>query len=199
MQDFWKNLKMFLWLSVLTGILYPCLITGIAYLTMPAKAGGSLVISHGKIVGSELIAQKIVGEGYFWPRPSAIDYKPLPSGGSNLGPTSAALKKAVDERKAALIQTHHLQANAAIPSDLLFASASGLDPHISLPAAYFQISRVLQARGIEPEAGRAAVKKMIENAASGRSLGFIGERYVNVLLLNLALDEHAPKLTPLHP
>ncbi len=171
---------MFLWLTLLTGLLYPLLITLIA-LTMKQKAEGNFVFTEGRRVGAELIGQKFESAKYFWSRPSAIDYNPLPSGGSNFGPTSAALKKAVDERREKWIKAHNRQ---DIPAELLFASGSGLDPHLSLPAAYFQIARVAKARNLDEE----RVKELIDNLAIRRRFGFLGEECVNVLLLNIALD-----------
>lgn len=177
---------MFLWLMLLTGIIYPLIITGIAQLAMRQSANGDFLEVNGKIVGSSLIAQKFQNEKYFWPRPSAIDYNPLPSGGSNLGPTSAALKKAVEERKAALLKASGGTDVSKIPSELLYASGSGLDPHISPSTAYFQIDRIMKARGIT---SREPLEKLIQKHTKERFLGFIGEPCTNVLQLNLALDQ----------
>lgn len=184
MKKLWNNVLMFLWMTVLTGIIYPLLITAIAQFTMKHKADGSFVKSNGKIVGSALIAQKFESEKYFWSRPSAVEYSPLPSGGSNLGPTSSVLKKAVEERQAKILKSHQVEKDK-IPSELLFASGSGLDPHISIPAAKFQAERIAKARGISNE----DVTKLIDQMKINRSLGFLGSEYVNVLLLNQALDE----------
>lgn len=169
-------IRMFVAMTLLTGILYPLFITAIAKGILPTQAIGQLVEVKGKKVGSLLISQKFSSDRYFWPRPSAVDFNPLPSGGSNLGWTSVALKKAVEERRAAL-------KNA--PNELLFASGSGLDPHISVDTAYYQMERIAKARGI----ARAIVKKLIQQKIEGRQWGFLGPRYVNVLMLNLALDE----------
>jgi K+-transporting ATPase ATPase C chain len=178
----WNNLRMFLWMTLLTGVLYPMLVTGIAQFTMKEKADGQWISHKGKVVGSLLIGQTFEGEKYFWGRPSAIKYNPLPSGGSNLGPTSSALKKIVDERREKIAKSHAAQ---EIPSELLFASGSGLDPHIRRRTAYFQMERVAKARGIEVH----KIQELIDRIAERPSFGFLGARHVNVLLLNKALDE----------
>lgn len=171
-------LRLFLWMVLLTGIVYPLLITAIAMMAFKHKSEGDFISIDGKLIGSRLIAQKFQSEKYFWPRPSSIDYNPLPSGGSNLGPTSAALKKAVEERKSALGKVH----SGDVPSELLFASGSGLDPHISTPTAYYQIERISKARGLNKE----LLKKLIDHHMEGR---LFGVPCVNVLELNLALDK----------
>lgn len=162
---------MFLWMTCLTGLIYPLLVTLLAQ-TMAHQANGSFLYRGETIVGSSLIAQKFEGSKYFWPRPSSIDYNPMPSGGSNLGPTSAALKKSVEER-GELLKT-------SVPEEMLYASASGVDPHISLSTAYFQMQRVAEARGLELN----VIKALID----AHRQGFFGEPYVNVLLLNRDLD-----------
>lgn len=161
-------MRLFLWLTFLTGIVYPLLITLIAQLTMNTQANGSMTKT-----GSALIAQSFQKEGYFWPRPSSIDYNPLPSGGSNLGPTSAALKKAVENRERKF--------GKGAPAELLFTSGSGLDPHISPETAYFQMERVAKARGLETQ----KLKELIDKKTA-RSI--FGPPVINVLLLNQALD-----------
>lgn len=174
-----KIFRLFLFMTLLTGILYPLLIYSVVKLTMKQKAEGDFVASKGKIVGSSLIAQKFENEKYFWGRPSSIDYNPLPSGGSNLGWTSAALRKAVEERR------KKYQSGEKIPNELLFSSGSGLDPHIGVDTAYFQMERVAKARNLTV----LQVKKLIDSKVERRSLGFIGPPRINVLLLNIALDE----------
>lgn len=181
MKKIWISLKMFLWMTLLTGVIYPLVITGIAQLTMKQKADGDFVSSQNRVVGATLIGQKFESNRYFWSRPSSVNYNPLPSGGSNLGPTSAALKKAVEERKSKFSTGK----NQSIPSELLYASGSGLDPHISLETAYFQIPRVSASRGVKAD----EIKKLIDRMAEGKQFGFLGEQYVNVLLLNKELDE----------
>lgn len=184
MNKVWNSLRIFLWMTFLTGIAYPLLITAIAQLAMKQKADGDLLTSKEKTVGAKLIAQKFESDRYFWARPSATDYNPLPSGGSNLGPTSAALKKAVEERQEKIAKAHQVDKDK-IPPDLLFASGSGLDPHISIPTAYFQAERVAKSRGLQTD----EIKNLIDRMTINRTLGFLGKTYVNVLQLNIALDE----------
>jgi K+-transporting ATPase ATPase C chain len=169
----------------LVGVIYPLVITGVAQLAFRAKANGSLIDRDGKIIGSELLAQQFTGEKYFWPRPSAGSYATVPSGVSNLGPTSAALQSNVVARAAAIRAANKLPADATVPADLLFTSGSGLDPHVSPEAARLQVARVASARGVSEEPITALVEKLIEPP----QLGFLGEPRVNVLLLNLALDQ----------
>lgn len=185
MNTLWSALRMFLWLTILTGVAYPLLITILAQVAVHHKANGSFVLHQDKVVGSSLIAQKFESNTYFWPRPSAIDYNALASGGSNLGPTSAVLQKAVAERQAAISKNNA----GAIPSELVYASGSGLDPDISPDAAYFQVDRVAKARGLDPQ----TVKNLVDSHTQKRRLGLFGAPCVNVLLLNLALDEQTPK------
>lgn len=174
--------------SIITGGLYPLAMTLVAHVAFPDQAEGSLVMRDGKLVGSALIAQQFQGQRYFWPRPSAGTYATVPSGASNLGPTSAQLQTNVNNNLAALRTAHHLAADAPVPSDLVFTSASGVDPHISPEAARFQIGRVAAARGL-PEDKVAA---LVENHIEPLQWGFLGEPRVNVLLLNLALDRMDP-------
>lgn len=183
MKNLAINVRMFLWMTALTGIIYPLLITIIAQLTMKQQADGDFLYSNEKVVGAKLIAQKFESGKYFWPRPSSIDYNPLPSGGSNLGPTSAALKKIVEERQEKIIQTHGVEKDQ-IPAELLFASGSGLDPHIKVSTAYFQMERIAKLRGIESQ----KIKDLIDGMAIKRGWGFLGEECVNVLMLNKNLD-----------
>ena len=185
-----KQLRMFLTLLVLTGVLYPLLVTNLAQFIFNEKACGSLVTtSHGELLGSKLIAQKFEGPGYFWGRPSATDYHTLPSGGSNLAPTSALLKKKVEERRAALLKAHPEADSTTLPNELLFASASGLDPHIRPATAYFQLERVARARGLQKDEEKQMLKDFVTSQIMKRRFGFIGEPRINVLLLNQALDQ----------
>jgi len=175
--------------TVLTGLVYPGLITGIAQLTMPDKANGSFIVSNGKPVGSELIGQPFSDPKHFWSRPSATSpypYNASSSSGSNQGPTNPALIDAVKDRVKALHDADP-DNKAPAPVDLVTASASGLDPHISPAAAEYQVARVAKARGLSVEKVRALVEQYTE----GRQLGFLGEPVVNVLQLNLALDKLA--------
>jgi K+-transporting ATPase ATPase C chain len=180
--------------TLITGVLYPFAITAIAQLAFHDKANGSLVERDGKLIGSALLAQQFTGAKYFWSRPSANGYGTGPSGltassGSNHGPTSAQLQTDVRNNAKALREAHKLSADAPVPADLVFASASGLDPHISPEAARFQISRVAAARGMSEATVTALVEKFVEPP----QWGFLGEARVNVLMLNLALDATAAK------
>lgn len=173
-------------LTLLTGIAYPLLVTGVAHLIFPAQADGSLIVRDGKTVGSRLIGQPFSDPKYFWGRPSATSPQPdnaLASGGSNLGPLNSALTDAVKARIAAL-QAADPGNRAPVPVDLVTASGSGLDPDISLAAAYYQADRVARARSVAP----AQVRALIAHQARRSLLGVIGSPRVNVLDLNLALD-----------
>ncbi len=176
-------LRVFSLLAVLTGVLYPLAVAAIARVAFPAQAEGSLVRNAaGATVGSALLAQKTESLRYFWPRPSAADYATVASGASNLAPTSAKLRAAMEARAARLRSAHGLPAGAPVPADLLFASGSGLDPHLSPAAAGFQAARVAAARNVSVDTIRAAI------AARTETGGLLGEGRVNVLLLNLDLD-----------
>ena len=182
---------------VLTGLAYPLVITGVAKVLFPRRAEGSFVTDEaGKVVGSELLAQGFSNPAYFQPRPSAAGdkgYDPLASGGSNYGPTS---KKLQDRGAADVDRLHKENPDAAgpVPVELVAASGSGLDPHLSPSAALWQVPRVAKARGVSPERVRA----LVEETTEGRDLGVLGEPRVNVLQLNLALDRRlgAPTPTP---
>jgi K+-transporting ATPase ATPase C chain len=180
--------------TVICGIAYPVVMTVFSQLAFPARANGSLITRDGKIIGSALLAQQFTGSNYFWPRPSACTYGTSATGlvassGSNLGPTSGALQTNVQNNAAAFISGNNLPTNTVVPADMLFASASGLDPHISPEAARLQIARVAAARGLSADKVTGLVRKFTE----GPQWGFLGEPRVNVLLLNVALDELEPK------
>jgi K+-transporting ATPase ATPase C chain len=164
----------------------------IAQLAFHDRANGSLVQRDGKIIGSSLMAQQFQGSNYFWPRPSACTYGTGPSGisassGSNLGPTSGQLQANVSNNAAAFISGNNLPGNTVVPADMVFASASGLDPHISPESARLQIARVAVARGLS----RDKVTELVEKFVEPPQWGFLGEPRVNVLLLNVALDNLA--------
>lgn len=184
-KQFKTAILMLLVLTVITGILYPLAVTLAAQAVFPSQANGSLVTVDGTTVGSSLIGQNNTDPRYFWSRPSAISYNPLPSSGSNLGPTSQTLADTVAQRAADFRAGNNLADTVVIPSDMLFASGSGLDPHISPTAALLQVERVAGVRGLEV----AKVAALVEQAVEAPQLGILGEPRVNVLLLNLALDK----------
>jgi potassium-transporting ATPase KdpC subunit len=185
MKTIIQALKLFLLLTLVIGIIYPLLITLLGQAIFPGKANGSIIKINGKAVGSTLLGQKFIAEKYFWPRPSATDYNPLPSGASNLGPTSAALKDSVMARREFLQRSNAY--SGRVPLDLLFSSASGLDPDISPEAARFQIERVAGARGLDNNQ-KIKLIKLVENSIEQPDFRIFGEPRVNVLLLNLAVD-----------
>ena len=172
-----ESLRIYIVLTLLTGIIYPLAMTGVAQLFFPTQANGSRILVQDKLVGSDLIAQKFESPRYFWPRPSAADYATVASGASNKGPTAADLKKSIDERRQKF--------GADAPVDLLTASGSGLDPHISPEAALSQIPRVAAARHIPAD----KIFSLVGKIAEAPQLGFLGEPRVNVLRLNRALDQ----------
>lgn len=179
-------LTLFVLLSIMTGLIYPLLVTGISQALFPAEAAGSLILREGKAVGSRLIGQNFTDPKYFWGRPSATGPYPnnaAASSGSNLGPLNPALKEAVEARVKTLREADPGN-TAPIPVDLVTASASGLDPQISPAAAAYQIARVARVRGLPPDAVRTLVAQHTED----RQWGVLGEPRVNVLELNLALD-----------
>ena len=180
-------LKIFMMFTVLTGIIYPLVVTGIAQVIFPEKANGSLIMQDERIIGSELIGQQFDSAIYFTSRPSAVSYNPLPSGGSNLGTTSQKLKQQVSDRKQKFIEFNGLDINTDIPAEILFASASGLDPHISVQAALLQVDRIAKARNFEDVQKQKLLDLVKENTETPQFL-CLGQERINVLKLNLDLD-----------
>ena len=184
-------LTLFILMTVVTGVLYPLAVTGVAKLAFPDKAAGSLIVRDGKTVGSALIGQSFTDPGHFWGRPSATGPMPYNAGGSsgsNQGPLNPALVDAVKRRTEAL-KAADPDNTLPVPVDLVTASASGLDPHISVAGAQYQAGRVARKRGIEP----ALVQALIARHTEGRMLGVLGEPRVHVLALNLSLDQTAKR------
>lgn len=179
MQYILTSLKITVVTTLLLGIAYPLLITGIAQLFFPYQANGSLIKQNGAIIGSELIAQKFESDKYFHPRPSAIDYNPVPSGGTNFSSTSKALSDSVALRKK--IAPH-------LSNEMFYSSASGIDPHISPEAAQFQIERVSKARGLD-SLKTEHLKMLVMKSSESPQWKIFGNSRVNVLKLNLTLDD----------
>jgi potassium-transporting ATPase KdpC subunit len=182
------SIKIFLFFTVITGIIYPLFVTGIAQVVFPAKANGSLIVQNNQIIGSELIGQQFDSAIYFSSRPSSVSYNPLPSGGSNYGLTNAKLKNIVAERKHQFNTVNLLDSMTVVPSEMLFASASGLDPHISPQAALLQVNRIAQARNYSSEQKKKLINIVLDLSEAPQFL-FLGEARVNVLLLNLEADK----------
>jgi len=184
-------LVLFVIMTVVTGVAYPLLVTGIAQVVFPHQAAGSLVVKDGKPIGSELIGQNFSDPKYFWGRPSATSPQPyngVGSTGSNLGPLNPALTDGIKKNIDALHAADPTN-KAPVPVDLVTASGSGLDPEISIAAANYQAARIARVRGVAPE----AVLKLVSEHARGKVLGLLGEPRVNVLELNLALDAASTK------
>lgn len=184
-------IRLLLTLSVLTGLMYPLTVTGIAQILLPFQANGSLVVKDGKVIGSRLIGQKFSGPEYFHGRPSAAGqngYDGTSSGGLNLGPTNKQLIDSIAERVQTVRGQNALKADEAVPADLVTTSGSGLDPDISPAAALVQANRVATARGLDLN----VVYNLIEKRISPKQFGLLGEARVNVLELNLAVDALRP-------
>lgn len=189
MKEIKPAILMFIVFTIICGGIYPAVVTGVAYAVFPKQAKGSLIADrNGKEIGSTLIGQPFSDPKYFWPRPSAATdfaYNPMGSSGSNSGPTNPDFIKTVGDRVKAL---HDTGITGTVPADLVEASASGLDPHVTPESARVQIARVAKVRGMTEE----ALTKLVAAHTEERQLGFLGEPRVNVLALNLALDKMAP-------
>lgn len=193
MRVLFQAMMMVVLLTLIGGVMYPAVVTVIGQALWPEESNGSLVKVNDTIVGSALLAQSFKQPKYFWPRPSASNYGTLPSGASNLGPTSAELLKQIAERRRSLSAANP-NAPSSIPIDALTASASGLDPHISLQSATMQVERVGRARGLS-DSKKVDLMALINNHYENRQLRIFGEPRINVLLLNLELDiwSHIPQ------
>ncbi len=182
------SVKIFLIMTLLVGIIYPLFISGISLLIFSNQAEGSIIKADGKIIGSKLIGQKFISDKYFWSRPSAIDYNPYPSGASNLAPTSAKLKELYKNRKEIFARSNFVKNLKIIPNEMLFASGSGVDPHISLQSTLLQVDRISNIRNFN-KTQKEELIKLIATFIENPQLGFLGESRINVLMLNMELDK----------
>lgn len=188
------SLKIFLFFTVLTGIIYPLFVTGIAQLIFPGKANGSMIVKDHKVIGSELIGQQFDSSIYFSSRPSAISYNPLPSGGSNFGLTNAKLKHNVDSLKKQFIEYNQLDSLTTVPSEMVFASGSGLDPHISPTAALLQVNRIAKARNFT-NVQKQKLIQCINDLTESPQFFCLGDERINVLILNIELNDLDQNIT----
>lgn len=187
-----QSFKIFLSLTILTGVIYPLFIILIGQVIFPNQSNGSLIIKDGKIIGSDLLGQNFADSIYFQSRPSAINYNPLPSGASNLGLSSALLKEQVNTRKLEFRKNNFLNDSVNIPSEMLFASGSGVDPHISIEAAKLQINRVIKSRNLSTDKSKL-LYNLVDSLSEYLQFGELGNQVVNVLSLNLKLDEESKR------
>jgi K+-transporting ATPase ATPase C chain len=183
-----QSLKLFLMITVLTGLIYPLVILLIGQIIFPFQANGSLIVKNGKVIGSELLGQNFSDSIYFQSRPSAINYNPMPSGASNLALSNALLKEQVNTRKLEFRGNNFLSDSINVPSDMLFASGSGVDPHISAESAKLQINRIIKSRNLEPDKSKL-LYNLVDSLAEYPQFEILGNQVVNVLNLNLKLDE----------
>jgi len=188
MKTIITSIKLLLFLTVLTGIIYPLFIYLIAVTFFLEKSEGSFVIVNEKIIGSELFGQKFTSKKYFHSRPSEIDYQPIPSGGSNLSPTSKKLKSKIDSLRIDFIIFNELPVNTDIPTDAVFSSASGIDPHISPANALLQSNRIVKERNFDANKKKQLIE-LINKLTEKPQYGFLGETRINVLILNIELDK----------
>lgn len=175
-------------MSLLLGIIYPIIMTGIAQVVFPSKANGSLIMKDGKLIGSDLIGQKFDSTIYFWSRPSSVGYNPIPSGATNYGPTSDTLKKQVAARRKLFAESNSISDVLTIPKEMIFASGSGLDPHISPEGALLQVERISEARHFN-STQKQRLLQSVKDMSEKPQYFFLGEERVNVLLLNIELDK----------
>lgn len=183
-----QSFKIFLFITMLTGFIYPLVILLIGQIIFPYQANGSLIVKDGNVIGSELLGQNFSDSIYFQSRPSAINYNPMPSGASNLGLSSALLKEQVNTREIEFRKNNLLDDSISVPPDILFASASGVDPHISVESAKLQINRIIKSRNFKPDKSRL-IYNLVDSLAEYPQFGILGNQVVNVLNLNLKLDE----------
>lgn len=183
-------LKFLLLMTILTGIVYPLIMTGISQVSFPSKANGSLIVKDGKVIGSELIGQKFDTSIYFWSRPSATGYNPVPSGASNYGPTSDTLRKLVNARRELFAKVNSLADINSVPKEMVFASGSGLDPHISPESAIMQVDRIVKERHFD-NMQKETLLTSIKDLSQESQYLILGERRINVLNLNMVLDNIA--------
>jgi len=187
-----QSFKIFLSLTILTGVIYPLFITLIGQVIFPNQSNGSLIIKDGKVIGSKLIGQSFRDSNYFHSRPSAVNYNPNPSGASNLGLSSALLKEQVNVRKFEFKKNNMLDDSVSVPSEMLFASGSGVDPHISVEAAKLQINRVIKSRNLSTDKSKL-LYNLVDSLSEYLQFGELGNQVVNVLSLNLKLDEESKR------
>lgn len=192
MRSFFSASALFLCLWILTGVAYPLVVTGVAALLFEKQSQGTLVSNEERVIGSRYIGQTFKDNKYFWSRPSAHNYDALKSGGTNLAPTSKELVKISRERREQLAIAHQSDVKS-VPPDLIYASGSGLDPHITIEAAYYQLDRVAKARGMDQGDNKKKIEKLLEDNVQHRTARYMGNTRVNVLILNKELDELTKK------
>lgn len=191
-------IKVLFIMTILTGIIYPLVMTGIAQLSYPQKANGSLVMKDRKLIGSGLLGQNSDTSIYFSSRPSAIGYNPVPSGATNYGPTSDTLKKLVNARRTLFAKENSISDSANVPVEMIFASGSGLDPHISPEAALLQVNRISNARKLD-ENQKQQLLDEIKNMTEGPQFFIFGEKRINVFALNIKLDSFSTQMPDYQP
>jgi potassium-transporting ATPase KdpC subunit len=187
-----QSLSIFFVMTILTGVIYPLIVTLIGQVAFPTQSNGSLIVKNGKVVGSELLGQKFSDSTYFHSRPSSINYNPIPSGASNLGLSSALLNEQVKTRKLEFKKNNLLSDSVPIPPDMLFASGSGVDPHISIEAAKLQINRIIKSRNLNMDKSKL-LNNLVDSLSEYPQFGILGNQVVNVLSLNLKLDEESKR------